>query len=177
MPTEKKRIQIIPDPGAMAAVGIDVGIADNLSSYAIGGVIGRYADLVRQASRELGAVLNEAQWNLLADVLNGCADVGIASGGGIPAITLITAEVEDAQRLNRIGEKWLLTEKEEKLPLARARTLAAERVSDLVSRLAALTPAHGVAILAAVRWFWDHPNIDHTTPWWTAEYREAAMSG
>jgi hypothetical protein len=43
-------------------------------------------------------------------------------------------------------------------------------VNDLVTRLGALTPLHGEAILAAVRWFWGHPDeINHQKDeWWKA---------
>lgn len=181
MPTDKFRCSVTFDPFTLARLGIDAGREENQSAWTINGCLRRLAMLVEQASRELEAVLTRAEWNLLADALNGCADVFDLAGSPIPALTLVRAEVADAHALNRLGDKWLLTEKEEqKLTLPKARKLADERAVELNAKLAALASVHGEAILAAVRWFWTHTEpgvIDHTKDeWWKPEFRALAAT-
>jgi hypothetical protein len=177
MPTDKKRVLITPEPSTLAVFGVDASDPDNLNAYVIAGCLSRYARIVEQAAAELESALTRAEWNLIADTLNGCADLTDFAGSPIPPLTLVVAEVSDGHQLNRAGEKWLLAAKEESLPMTKARKLADDRAADLVRRMSELTPAHGEAILAAVRWFWSHPDdIDHAKDdWWTVEFRRKTL--
>lgn len=98
MPTDKFRCSVTFDPFTLARLGIDAGREENQSARTINGCLRRLAMLVEQASRELEAVLTRAEWNLLADALNGCADVSLPTlcPSHVPALALI-----DAHGINR----------------------------------------------------------------------------
>lgn len=163
MPTERKRLTFLPDLDALAVCGRDIrpdeGGRWSSPTDQVNGMIRRHALLIDRAARELDAVLTRAEWNLIADVNNGCADLWDYSGSGLPYLTGIAANVEDGDRLDGVGGKWAVD------------------VPALLAKLRALTPTHGEAIADAVRWFWDHPQeIDHTRDeWWTPAFRRKAV--
>jgi hypothetical protein len=127
--------------------------------------LSRYADSIERASRELDRVLVRAEWNYLADVMNGCADLWDWSESPIPSLSLIRANAEDAHRLDRTGDKWFGEELD---------TGSGDKAAKaFFAKLAKLEPIHGDTILASVRWFWRHHiAIDHSEDfWWTIEFR------
>lgn len=159
-----KRVMLIPDGDALKVLGRDIGPRPNETTgesewreptAAINGALAEYAYLIDRAAGELAAVLNRAEWNALADVLNGCADLHDYGTTPMNPLVLIVAELHDGDRYNGIGAKWGID------------------VPDLCGRLAALTPLHGYAVHAAVRWLWTHSDaIDHTTAeWWAVGFR------
>lgn len=125
-------------------------------------VVAEYAGLLWQAGREIEGQFDRAEWNMIADACNGCFDLWDLSGG-LSYTTLLTAELSDAHSLNRLGEKWLSEKPKE----------ADKKAADLVRRLAAISPLHAAAMVAAIRWFWSDCNkIDHIEDeWWTVGFR------
>ena len=163
MPSEKKKVTLIPDHDALAVCGRDIRPGESGrwsdASQQITGLIRRHALLTEQAPRELDAVLSADEWNLIADVNNGCADLWDYSESSIPYLSGIAANVEDGDRLDGTGAKWGVD------------------VPELLRRLAALARVHGEAIADAVRWFWDRPEaIAHTVDhWWLPAFRRKAV--
>lgn len=164
MPTERKRLTLLPDLESLAVCGRDIrpdeGGSWSDATQQVNGVIRRHALLIERAAAELKPVLTRAEWNLIADVNNGCADLWDYSGSDLPALVGITANVDDGDRLEGAGEKWDVD------------------VPALLRKLASLTPTHGEAIADAVRWFWDHSaEIDHQKDeWWSPAFRRAAVA-
>lgn len=164
MPTEKKRLTFIPDIASLAVCGRDIrpdeGGKWSDASQQVNGVLRRHAMLVEQAARELDAVLAREEWNLIADVNNGSANLWDYCESQLPLLAGITANVEDGDALEKAGEKWGVDAKA------------------LVRKLKKLSPLHGEAIADAVRWFWDHPDgIDFAAdPWWLPAFRRKAIA-
>lgn len=158
MPTERRRITVIPDADALAVLGYDLSRDDTPISEAVNVTCRTAARLVAAATRELDAALTRGEWNAIADVMNGTADLYDYAGLSTPAILMVTANLQDSPGIDR---KWKVD------------------VADLITRLGALAPVHGEAILAAVRWFWAHPDeIDHAKhEWWKAGFRRPAKDG
>ena len=161
MPTDHKRLTIIPDFQALATVGRDLRHKtkpDRWENVTLGvnGALGELALLIESATTELDAALTRREWNAIADVMNGCADLYDYSGPQIGPLTLLVGNLQDSEGL---GAKWGID------------------TADLVRRLQVLTPLHGFAILAAVRWFWAHCNdVDHQKHnWWLPRYRRRAV--
>ena len=153
MATEKRRITAIPDLDALAVLGYTLD-EDGATLCAVGPAQ-RLARLVERASRELEAVLDRGEWNAIADVMNGCADLFDYAESTVPALTLLVANLRDGDLLNGLGRKWSVD------------------VPDMSRRLEALTPTHGEAILCAVRWAWRHTEAwdQDRDPWWRPSFR------
>lgn len=116
-----------------------------------------YADLIQRASIEVEAILNEREWNLIADVLNGCLDLMLYSESPISASRLITADVEDGHRLDRVGDKWFGDDDGDLY------------VGKLLAKIRGLSELQCEAILAAVRHFWQ--TDEAPKDWWRIKYR------
>lgn len=160
MPTNKTRTMIPIEPVPLAVAGWDVtpgedGRREGVTTAVIG-TLNRFAALVEQAAREVDAVLSREEWNALADANNGCYDLFDFGEPQTSPLTILWANVQDSEGL---GEKWGIDRR------------------SLVAHLKRLTPLHGEAILAAVRWFWSHCDaIDHQKDeWWTPKFRRAAV--
>jgi hypothetical protein len=127
--------------------------------------LGHYADAVERANAELDQVLSRAEWNMMADVLGGCANLWDFTESSMSALFFIRAEVEDAQRLDGAGDKWFGEELE--------RGSGDKAVKALLKKLAAMSYIHGDAIMAAIRHFWRYSRtIDHSRDiWWTVDCR------
>lgn len=153
MPTDKTRITAIPDAAALAVLGYDTD--EDGQTACVVGPARRLARLVTRAARDLDAVITRNEWNAIANVTNGCADLYDYADTDVPPLLLLRADLEDSPGL---GEKWGVD------------------VPDLCRRLEALTPAHGEAILCAVRWAWRHcDEWNHATDsWWQPAFRLAA---
>jgi hypothetical protein len=107
-------------------------------------------------------------------VLGGPDDIYDHADAGLSPLVRLCAEAEDGHRLNREGDRWYLDRSGvgEDLPSRAERAAADGRVSELLAHLRSLTPLHAEAILAAVRWFWQHDGIDHTADeWWAVGFR------
>lgn len=152
MPTERKRITLIPDHDALAVLGRTV--EGDGATMAVNGALAEYAFIVERAARDLDAVLTRPEWNAIADVMNGCADLYDYGGPQMSPLLMVTANLQDTPGL---AKKWKID------------------VPDLCRRLSALTTAHGYAILAAVRWFWSQGDgINHLKDeWWAVKFRHA----
>ncbi len=152
MPTEKKRVLFIPDTESLAVLGY--GLDSDGPTACATGPARRLARLVEQATRELSAVLTRAEWNAIADANSGCLELRDPETE-LPVLAAIAWNVQDAEGL---GPKWGVD------------------AADLSRRLAVLTPLHGEAIAAAVRWFWAHcDEIDHgRDEWWRPAFRRGA---
>ncbi len=168
MPVATRRIMLSLSPSLAQSLHVlglspepdpDSGVAVDGATQ-ITAALGRYADAVDRAGRELERLLTRQEWNLMADVLNGCADIWEWSETPMSSLLLIRAEVEDGHRLDGVGDKWF-GEGEGDL-----------KVKGLLAKLCKLSTIHGDAILSAIRYFWRHTEIDHSeTKWWTVTYR------
>lgn len=150
MPTEIKRLTAIPDADALAVLGYSVD--EDGPTGCVVGPARRLARLVGHAARELDAVLARGEWNAIADVMNGCADLYDFADTDVPALLMVRANLQDSPG---IDETWGID-----LP-------------ELLCKLAALTPLHGESILCAVRWAWRNcGEWDHTADdWWQPAFR------
>jgi hypothetical protein len=153
MPTEHKRLTFIPDAEALAVLGYS--IEEDGATLCGVGPARRLARLIERASRELDAVLVRAEWNAIADVMNGCADLYDYAESDVPALVMLRYNLTDSPGIDK---KWKF-----KLP-------------DLIGKLDALNDTHGEAILCAVRWAWRHcDDWDHTKDeWWKPAFRKPA---
>ncbi len=151
MPTERPRITGIPDTDALTVLGYSVD--EDGQSLCVTGPAKRLAKLVERAARDIP--LSRAEWNAVADVMNGCADLYDYAESDVPALLMVTANLQDAIG---IEEKWKVD------------------VKAICRKLNRLTPTHGEAILAAIRWAWRHCDAwDHSKDeWWTAAFRRAS---
>lgn len=159
MPTDKLKVLLLPDETALATAGYDLAPDPDTGrrevSGPINGAVRRYAAVVERGAAELAPVLSRADWNALADANNGCADLWDHGAISTPPLLMFWANLADSPG---IGEKWGID------------------AADLIRRLQALAPHHGEAILAAIRWAWDHPQAwDHQADeWWTPVFRRKA---
>lgn len=150
MATTRPRVLVLPDTDALAAIGYD--LSEDGNTACMTGPARRLARLVTQATAELAGVLSRPEWNAIAAVMNGCADLYDYADADVPALLLVRANLQDSRE---VGGEWGID------------------VPDLCRRLDALTPLHGEAILCAVRWAWRHcGEWDHARDeWWTPAFR------
>ncbi len=163
MPTDKRRISLIVDEDVFRVLALD---PEEHGATPVSAALSRYADHIARASARVASRLDRAEWNALADVLNGCADLWDYAGFRMTYLMLVRAEVEDGIQLVALDEKWHL----------------AERGKVLLRKLARMTELEGDAIAAAIRFFlWacSHGNtIDHAVDeWWTLAYRTRPEAG
>jgi len=173
VPTDLRRIMITTTDSLARSLRV-LGLSPDADKEAgvpaagsqqIIGAMARYADAIGHAGRELDRILTRPEWNMIADLMNGCADLWDYSESPIGAMHMIVANIEDGQRLDGAGDKWLADE-------LRPRS-GDKKTAELVEKLRRLSPIHGDAIVAAVRYFWSHsPDVDHVEDrWWTVEFR------
>lgn len=154
MPAKHKRVSVSVGPDVLARLGIDP--ARGARAAARAGAVERYADQFAVAAGDLNREWKPAVWKLLADV---CRGVEFPAEADASALThLHVAELlRCAHRDRRAGDVYLMTPGERgTLTAAAFAERADRRVAEVVSRLHELTPVHGAAILAGVRWFWAH---------------------
>lgn len=177
MPTENRRIGLTLSPALVKSLKV-LGLSPDLNpndgvpadgAIQITAALVRYADAIDRAGRELNQVLERAEWNLMADVLNGCADLWeYSESPPMYSLSMIRAEVEDGHRLDGLGYKWFGEND---------RKASDVKLKALLVKLGKLNAIQGDAIMAAVRHFWRHAgdDIDHTeVAWWTPEFRVGA---
>lgn len=163
MATEKKRILVtVHDEWPYRVLGIEP------SSYPIATALSQYARAIEDATASVSQVLGRQEWNYLADVLNGCGDIYAESG--LSARLVLTAEAEDAHRLNRTGDKWFAPDDPAVVVEGESPD---ERVAALLLTLRGLSEIEAQAVLLAVRHFWERSEeIDHTVDeWWGIAHR------
>lgn len=154
MPSDPKlRITGIPDRDALTVLGYDLD--EDGQTLCITGPQRRLAQLVERAARDIP--LSRAEWNAVADVMNGCADLYDYAESSVPAPLMVAANLEDSPG---IGVKWGVD------------------VKALLRKLQRLTPTHGESILAAVRWAWRHVDAwdQAKDEWWTPAFRRQAQA-
>ena len=155
MPTKKPRVMItVHDPMTAPTIGVD-----KLAGVSADAAIRRYTAFVEQGARELERLLTRDEWNAIADANNGSADMLDYTEGGVSPLLMIWANVADTPGL---GERWHVD------------------VPELVAKLRAMSPHHGAALHAAVKWFWSHTQpgqIDHAyDEWWQPAFRQNAAN-
>lgn len=149
MPTPHKRLTFLPDTHALAVLGYDPA-ASGQTACAVGPTR-TLARLVQRAARELP--FTGPEWNAMADVLNGSYDLYDYAETAVPPKIMITSNLQDAPG---IGERWGID------------------VKALVATVNSLSDLHAEAVLAAVRWAWQHVDRwDLGDEWWTPEHRTA----
>jgi hypothetical protein len=147
MAPKNKQFSIYPEPTALAVVGGNCAGCNR--------AIGCWAATLQQPENE--PKLTRPEWNFLADVLNGTWLLDADHWG--PGT--LAAEIEDAHRLNRTGDKWF-----------RPGKVADKAIAKLIAAVRAMTWIQIQFILTAVSFFWSAKEIDHTTDeWWTLPYR------
>lgn len=156
MPTKRKRVPVAFDDKAVVALGLDPDIEGEVSSAALAGAVARYADLMYVAAADLDRLWRRAQWAFVAECLRRTKFPAFAPTDHTAHLAVIEA-IEEAHAAKRLGEMHFIDAIEAaKLTHAAARKRADERVAALCQQLRALTPVHGAAVLAAVRWYWAH---------------------
>ncbi len=142
----RKTLTVYPSPRVLAVLGTGAPTLNQaLECWAI---------TIARATAENASLLSRPEWNYLADCGNGTIwDPGFQEPG-----RLLAAQVEDAARLDGLGEKWL------------------ERPSDvtaLAEKLAGLSYSEAWGVIVAVEFFWE--NCDRIAlskdEWWTTTFR------
>jgi hypothetical protein len=149
MPTHHSdRVAGVPDLDALIVLGYSR--EEDGQTGVIRGPTRRLARLIEQASRDIH--FSRAEWNAVADVMNGCADLYDYADSDVPAGIMVRANLEDSPGL---GEKWGID------------------VKKLLAKIVKLSPTHHEAILCAVRWAWRNVDAwDHSKDeWWTPAFR------
>ena len=168
MSTDKLQISLTIGEDLFRALALD---PKEHGAVQVTAALARYAEHVGRAARRVEEAIIRAEWNALADVLNGCADLWDYSETPFSHLLLIRACVEDGHRLDGLGYKWF------------GDGQAGDRgIRDLLCKLGKMTDLEGDAIAAAVRFFWmdarpGRGRIDHSTDeWWTLAYRTGKES-
>jgi hypothetical protein len=131
-----------------------LGIAEPIQ---IAGALTRYANAIGEARRSLGRKFDRAEWNIMADVMNGCLDLQDYSESVLSMKLMVAANVEDGHRLNGAGHSHFDGDAD----------AVDARVVALLKKIQGLTTIEADAIGVAIREFWAHPGIDHLTEeWW-----------
>lgn len=152
---KNKQFAIYPDPIAAATVGGNIP-ALNLA-------IESWAIVLRNSQPEL----SRAEWNFLADVLNGSFDGDLALGMHQHGASALALEVHDAQALDGTGDKWFGD--------ATQRGSGQAAADELERKIAAMSWEQIRAIRTATNFFWSRAGIEaidfQEDEWWTIEYR------
>lgn len=150
--------QVVVNRPLLAACGCDPDGPDGPTLSVLGPAY-RLAALIDQAARETDAVLTPADWRAIADSANGCLDLLTPDPdalSGLPVLAVVRANLADRPDL---GPKW------------------GTDLAELDRKLELLTPLHGEAVRAAVKWWWDHAADGwhpETYGWWGPAFRRSA---
>jgi len=129
--------------------------------------LSRAATCWARLMRESQPNLTRAEWNLLADVLNGSFEGDWALGLYQHGASALCLEVHDAQRLNGVGDKWLGDPDRPGSGQAATETL--------LGKLEKLSWPEVQYIRTACDFFWSEPGLAAIDPqrddWWTLEFR------
>ena len=115
------------------------------TSSGVRAALEEYAGLIEGAGRELESAFTPAEWNYLADSLNGTLTEGYT-----PADLAI--QVRDADALRKAGRKWKV------------------KAEELATTCEALSPLHLAALFAAVRFFFS--SDESPEQWWRVAARK-----
>ena len=161
MPIERRRIQLTVDEAVFRTLALD---PETHGAVPVSAALARYAEHVGRATREIERTLTRPEWNAIADIMNGCADLWDYSGTTLSHLLCIRANVEDGHRLDGLGHKWF-----------GEGAKGDQAIKHLLDKLAKMTEIQGDAVAAATRYFWQHTEpgeIDHSKDaWWTLAYR------
>lgn len=128
MAKQPKSFTLSPPMIAWLDSRVDDSIRWSSRSAVLEGIIERYRDITKRDLQSLQ--LTEAERNLICDALNG---VWLHDSG---SIAFIPAEIDDAVRLNGLGEKWMVDGRK------------------LAERLGKATHGQLVAVVEMVEDFW-----------------------
>lgn len=144
-----------------AAAGRTKSTGTNMPACSIAAAC--WARLLRQSVPDL----SRAEWNFLADVLNGTVDGDWAMGTYEHGAAGLALEVHDAQALNGTGDRWFGEDTQRGSGQAAADALEA--------KILAMPWPQIRYIWTATAFFWSEPGmaaIDHgRDEWWTIEFR------
>lgn len=168
MPTNRKRVAFAPDHKALVALGLDPDLDGTVTSAAVSGALARYADLMYEAAADMDRLWRRTQWGFVADCLRNTR-FPVFTPSDYPAHLAVIQAIDREHGERRIGDGWFLNAIDgAQLTLVAARQKSDARVKAVCEQLRALTPVHGAAVLAAVRWYWDHEEElkDTAREWW-----------
>jgi len=155
MPVKNKTLTVYPEPNDLAIVGGN--------SPACNRAIACWARVLRRSM----PVLSRAEWNFLADVLNGDFEGDYVLALFEHGASALALEVHDAQGLDGTGDKWFGEEL--------SRGSGQIGADELEAKVAALTWEQIQYVRTAAAFFWSSPaihRIDHEVDdWWTIEFR------
>lgn len=142
------RVTGYPDFDALAVLGYDPEI-DGQTAI-VQGPARRLARLIEHATAEI--TLTRGEWNAIAEVMNGTADLYDYADSDIPPGLMITANLQDSPG---IGEKWGIN------------------VKKLTAKIRSFSPLQLEAVLCAVRWAWRNSELWDCTrdSWWSPAWR------
>jgi hypothetical protein len=131
---------------------------------AIAGSVVNWAATLRAAIEANAKRFSPAEWCLIADALNGYLwpDL-LEQANGMGSLGFIAAEIADAHRLNRLGDKWLAPGNK----VDRAKV--DKHVAELLQRVKSLSCVETRALEFVVRRFWLHPDWNLESEWWLAD--------
>lgn len=174
MATKDKRYSVGPGPDVLAALGLDPTIKGDVTAGAILGAVERLADGFQAAVGALTGHFHRREWEFLADVMR-CAEFP-EFDGQLPAHLMIVETIERAQRDRRAGDRWFISAHDQlTLTVGAAMKRSDDRVKEVCDRIRSLSPIHGDAVLAAVRWYWRHHEDKSAVggEWWLPSARKA----
>jgi hypothetical protein len=130
MPVIKKSVSLSTDVIEMVDAFVGRYYGEEFSAR-LAEIVEDYTAMVSRAKKEVAPLLSEAEWNYLRDMLNGTI---VDAGADFAAY--LAMDVEDANRLDGLGEKWEID------------------ASALAQKLKSLSFFHGYAIIKAVDEWW-----------------------
>lgn len=137
-------------------------------SAAVVEAVSRWAATLRQAATDNSLVFQAAEWCMMADALNGYFWPPPDDLLGQDQATFIAAEIEDAHRLNRLGDKWLA------MGNTVYRGEVDAQVGSMAVRIAAMDQLHIWALAWVARRFWLHPDWSTDQEWWLPDVPDTA---
>lgn len=155
MPPKNKQLTVYPEETDRLIVGGNTPACNR--------AIACWARVLRDSMPEL----ERAEWNFLADVLNGTFDGDYALGMYEHGEQVLAIEVHDAQALNGTGDKWFGD------PFERGSGQAA--ADELERKVLAMTWQQVQYVRTATNFFWSDAGVGRINhqedDWWTIEFR------
>lgn len=152
---KNRQLTIYPEPTALAIVGGNTPAANR--------AVACWAIALRNAMPDL----DRAEWNFLADVLNGDYALGLYEHGA----SALALDVHDAQSLNGTGDKWFGAELR--------RGSGQEATDALLAKVQAMTWIEIQYVRTATNFFWSGVGLARINyqqdEWWTVEFRVRAI--
>jgi hypothetical protein len=152
--------------GEILGRGRALGLSDPIQ---VAAALDRYGQALAAAREQLDRSFGRAEWNFMADVMNGCLSLQDYTAEPVSTAAMLLANVQDGHALDGTGYKWFGEED---------RAESDRRVAALAGKLMRLSPIDADAIGQAIREFWDNcETINPATDRWWLPRREPRARG